>query len=92
MMRNVHGIKKSLIFVFDMVKPLKEMTFRPMGDFWSDKDGNVLADVLKRYGLVIDDRMQFGRFYDYDVTPAICIYYRASAGKVTITIWETGRL
>ena len=74
------------------VKPLKEMTFRPMGDVWSDGDGNILADVLAQYGLVIDDRMQFGRFYDYDVTPAICIYYRASAGKVKLTIWETGRL
>lgn len=74
------------------VKPLKEMTFRPMGDVWSDGDGNILADVLEQFGLVIDDRMQFGRFYDYDVTPAICIYYRASAGKVTLTIWETGRL
>lgn len=74
------------------VKPLKEMTFRQMGDVWSDGNGNILADVLEQYDLVIDDRLQFGRFYDYDVTPAICIYYRASAGKVTLTIWETDKL
>ena len=70
----------------NMVKPLKESIFRPMDGFWKDADGNMLADVLAEYEMVIDDRCEFLRLRDYD--RQISIWYRASAMKVKITIWD----
>lgn len=69
-----------------MTKPLQEVRFFCIDGMWVDSLGNVLADFLASYDLVIDDRMQFGRFYDYE--RRLCIYYRGSAGKVVITLWR----
>lgn len=69
-----------------MIKPLQEITFFPMDGIWQDVEGHVLADFLSLYDIIIDDRTQFARLYDYD--RKICIYYRGTAGKVTITIWR----
>lgn len=73
-----------------MVKPICEMIFREISGVWQDaSSGRVLADVLADYGIVVDDRCVFARFRDYERN--ISIWYRASAGKVTITIWEVAK-
>lgn len=70
-----------------MTKPLRELVFRPMGGLWRECScGALLADVLNEYELVIDDRTEFVRLRDYQRN--VSIWYRASAGKVTITIWK----
>lgn len=70
-----------------MTKPLREMIFRPIDGIWRDcSNGVVLADVLNEFELIIDDRAEFIRLKDYQRN--ISIYYRASAGKITITIWK----
>lgn len=61
------------------------MIFRKIGGIWTDAGTNsVLADVLAKYDIVIDDRCQFARLYDYD--RGILFYYRASAGCVKLTL------
>lgn len=72
-----------------MIKPLQEITFRPVDGVWMDAEGHVLADVLALYEIVVDDRCQFARLYDYE--RVLVIYYRASAGKITLTIWRMGK-
>lgn len=72
-----------------MIKPLQEIIFRPVDGIWQDAEGHVLADVLTLYDLVIDDRAQFVRLYDYE--RMLKIYFRASAGKVMLTIWRLGK-
>ena len=69
-----------------MMKPLQDVSFYPIEGIWRDVYGNVLADFLASYDLVIDDRMEFARMHDYE--RKITIWYRASAGKVRITIWR----
>lgn len=73
-----------------MTKPLKTLVFRPINGIWTDTSENTgtLADFLAANSLLIDDRTQFARIYDYD--EGICYYYRASAGKVSIEIWGIG--
>ena len=73
-----------------MAKPLKEMIFRPIDGIWRDcSNGAVLADVLNEYDIIVDDRAEFIRLRDYDRN--VSIWYRASAGKITITIWYLGK-
>ena len=70
-----------------MVKPLKEFIFRPMPNVWMDAGTcRILADVLAEYEIIVDDRTQFARIYDYERN--ILFYYRASAGKVQLTLWD----
>lgn len=70
-----------------MTKPIIEYIFRPMPEIWTDAStGKVLADVLAEYEIIVDDRCQFARMYDY--TRGVEILYRASAGKVSITIFK----
>ena len=77
----------SLFFYATMKKPLQEMIFRPIDGIWQDcSSGAVLADVLNEYDMLIDDRSEFIRLHDYDRN--VSIWYRASAGKVKITIWQ----
>lgn len=73
-----------------MTKPLKTLIFRPINGIWTDSSENsgTLADFLATHSLLIDDRTQFARIYDYD--EGVCYYYRASAGKVSIEIWRMG--
>lgn len=69
-----------------MTKPIKEMIFRVIDGMWRDcSDGKILARVLYEYDLVIDDRTQFARIYDYE--RKVCFWYRASAGKIKLTLW-----
>lgn len=69
-----------------MIKPLQDIIFRPVDGMWQDAEGNIMADVLASYDIIVDDRTQFARLYDYE--RMLRIYYRASAGKVTLTIWR----
>lgn len=70
------------------MKPLKEIQFRPIEGIWRDVTGDsgTLAETLERLNIIIDDKTQFARIYDY--ANDICIYYRASAMKIRITIWK----
>lgn len=69
-----------------MVKPLQELIFREIGGIWQDAEGNILADILASYEIIVDDRTQFARLYDYE--RMICFFYRADARKVTLTLWR----
>ena len=81
------GILKSLTLVSNMTKPLREMIFRDIDGIWRDcSTGAVLADVLSEYDIMVDDRAEFMRLRDYDRN--VSIWYRASAGRVKITIWK----
>lgn len=73
-----------------MTKPLDTFTFRQIGGMWRDisKDAGVLADVLATWELEFDYRIQFARVYDYE--RGILFMYRASAGKITLELWNIG--
>ena len=65
------------------------ITFRPIGGIWQDVagDSGTLAETLERFGIIIDDKCQFARFYDY--VNNICIWYRAyTETKTTLTIYD----
>lgn len=80
----------SFFLIVDMVKPVKEMIFRPIDGIYRDPaSGKVLADVLDEYELLIDDRMQFARIYDYE--RELLIYYRAGSLMVRLTFWKLDR-
>lgn len=68
-----------------MVKPLQDIAFFLMPDgIWRDVEGHILADVLANYDIIVDDRCQFARLYDYE--RKFIIYYRVYGGKITLTI------
>lgn len=70
-----------------MVKPKLYLVFRLVDGQWLSAEGILLAEFLANRGIVMDDRCQFARLYDYDAYE--CIWYRAySAQKITITIWD----
>lgn len=70
-----------------MVKPKLNLVFRLIDGLWQSAEGMILAEFLAERGIVMDDRTQFARLYDYDVNE--CIYYRAyGSQKITITIWD----
>lgn len=70
-----------------MTKPIQEYIFRPMPDMWTDaSSGKVLADVLQEYEIIVDDRTQFARIYDYE--RGICFWYRAAANKIVLTLYH----
>lgn len=70
-----------------MSKPLHSFRFIQINGIWTDtrENAGVLADFLAVRNLLIDDRTQFARIYDYD--EGIKYLYRASAGMVTIELW-----
>lgn len=69
-----------------MTKPIHEFIFREIGGVWRDlSTGRVLADLLSEYEIIVDDRCQFARLYDY--SRRVLFLYRASAGKVTLTLF-----
>lgn len=70
-----------------MTKPLKDLIFRPIDGQWTDvkENAGLLADYLSERSLLVDDRTQFARIYDYE--EGVLYYYRACAGKVQITEW-----
>lgn len=71
-----------------MSKPLHTYEFRQIEGIWLDTRENVgtLADFLADRDLLIDDRTQFARIYDYDA--GWCIFYRAQAGLVEVEEWK----
>lgn len=74
-----------------MVKPLKEYDFRLIGGVFRDiknQEQELLTDVLTKYEIIVDDRTQFARLYDY--VREIVIYYRSHGNVVTIIIWKMG--
>lgn len=75
----------------DGMKPQEEMIFKSVNGLWVRVDSHdpkpgTLAETLQELNIIIDDKCQFARLYDYDNN--ICIYYRAHAKKITITIWK----
>lgn len=75
------------IFCIVMVKPKLNLVFRLVDGLWQSAEGIILAEFLAERGIVMDDRTQFARLYDYDVNE--CIWYRAyGSQKITITIWD----
>lgn len=70
-----------------MVKPKLNLVFRLVDGLWQSAEGIILAEFLAERGIVMDDRTQFARLYDYDVNE--CTWYRAyGSQKITITIWD----
>lgn len=66
---------------------LKEYVFHNWSGKWTDASTNeVLADVLAKYEIIVDDRTQFARLYDYE--RGVSFWYRAYSGKITLTLWE----
>lgn len=75
-----------------MTKPIKEYVFRPIDGQWKDVagSGEILADVLTHFDILIDDRAQFVRLIDYE--RGCSFWYRAyNQAKITLTIWELGK-
>ena len=73
-----------------MKHPLKTLIFRPISGMWTEIGNNagLLSDYLAERSLLIDDRTQFARIYDYDA--GVLYMYRATAGKVSIEEWKIG--
>ena len=73
-----------------MEKPLESYQFQPVDGVWVDVKGKepvILADVLQYYDILMDDRTQFARLYDY--VRHVVIWYRAyGALKITIDVWQ----
>lgn len=72
-----------------MTKPIAKHIFRPIDGIWtnvSDNNGGTLADYLQERSIIVDDRTQFARIYDYAIN--VCYFYRAHAGKVSIVEWR----
>ena len=63
------------------------MIFRPVEGVWKNIAGDsaILADVLAALNLQIDEKCEFARFKDYE--NKLYIWYRASAMKITLTIY-----
>lgn len=68
---------------------IREYVFRPVEGIWRDTAGNgeILADVLNQYGVIVDDKCQFARLYNYH--DSWCMWYRAYGSmKITITLYK----
>lgn len=78
------------LFKTDMskTKPINEYRFRLIDGAWREitEDAGILADVLGRWELDFDYRVQFARVYDYE--RGICFYYRVDSGLITLTLWR----
>lgn len=74
-----------------MTKPIETYVFRMIDGMWRDvtHDGGILADVLSRWELDFDYRVEFARVKDYE--RGILFMYRASAGKVSLELWRIGK-
>lgn len=71
-----------------MSKPLHSYHFRQIDGIWQDtrENAGILADFLAARNLLIDDRTQFARIYDYDED--VCYWYRVDGGLITIEVWR----
>lgn len=71
-----------------MSKPLHLYQFRQIEGVWQDtrENAGILADFLAARNLLIDDRTQFARIYDYDA--GWCVFIRAQAGLVEVEEWK----
>lgn len=70
------------------VKPIKEFRFRLIDGAWREitENAGILADVLNRWDLDFDYRIQFARVYDYE--RGLCFFYRAHGGLISLTLWR----
>lgn len=84
----VNTLRSVRFFFIAMSKPLHSYQFRQIEGVWQDtrENAGILADFLATRNLLIDDRTQFARIYDYDA--GWCIFYRAQAGLVEIQEWK----
>ena len=71
-----------------MKKPLHSFRFRQVNGTWQDTTENAgtLADFLAARNILIDDRTQFARIYDYQ--EGVCYWYRVDGGLITIDVWK----
>lgn len=72
-----------------MTNVIKSYVFRPIDGIWRDvkNDGEILADVLEFWDIIVDDKCQFARFYDYDRGHSI--WWRAYGSlKIELTIYK----
>lgn len=71
-----------------MSKPLHQYLFRQISGIWQDTTENAgtLAGFLAARNLLIDDRTQFARIYDYQ--EGACYWYRVDGGLITIDVWK----
>lgn len=67
---------------------IKQFVFRQVDGIWRDTagDGEVLADVLDKFMIIVDDRTLFARLYDYGM--GVSFWYRAYSGKIVLTLWR----
>lgn len=70
------------------VQPINEYRFRCINGVWREitEDAGILADVLGRWELDFDYRIQFARVKDYE--RGICFYYRVDSGLIKLTLWR----
>lgn len=69
-----------------MITILQEFRFYLTNDgLWLDAYGNVLADVLAKYEIIVDDRTQFARLYDYERMIKF-EYHKYHGGKITLIL------
>lgn len=72
-----------------MEKPICDYLFLQVKGIWRDvlgTRGDILADVLSAFDLLVDDKAEYVRYKDY--TRGLCIIYRAYGGKITLTMWK----
>ena len=81
-------IDDTLLIYNKMTKPIATYVFRLIDGCWREvrQDAGLLADVLGRWELDFDYRIQFARVYDYE--RGICFLYRAEAGKISLELWR----
>lgn len=74
------------------VQPINEYRFRLIDGAWREitEDAGLMADVLGRWDLDFDYRIQFARVYDRE--RGICFYYRVDGGLIRLTLWKLERL
>lgn len=68
---------------------LKNYDFRLIDGMWRDvlnHEQKTLAQVLQEYGLLVDDRAQFCRLYDFDLE--LEFKYRAHAARVELFVYS----
>ena len=84
-MNTLRGVR---FFFVAMKKPLHSFRFRQVNGTWQDTTENAgtLADFLAARNILIDDRTQFARIYDYQ--EGVCYWYRVDGGLITIDVWK----
>lgn len=88
MCRFVNILQGVRFFFIAMSKPQQSFRFRQINGIWQEtrENAGILADFLVTRNLLIDDRTQFARIYDYE--EGVCYWYRVDGGLITIDVWK----